>query len=54
MWLRLVIGLGGTAIAFAIAGRRVWWLYRLIGSGQPATGRTQDIGAPAVDRRCAR
>ena len=45
MWLRLVIGLGGTAIAFAIAGRRVWWLYRLIGSGQPATGRTQDIGS---------
>ena len=45
MWLRLVIGLGGTAIAFAIAGRRVWWLYRLISSGQPATGRTQDIGS---------
>jgi Fe-S oxidoreductase len=43
MWLRLVIGLGGTAIAFAIAGRRVWWLYRLVSSGQPVTNRTQDI-----------
>jgi Fe-S oxidoreductase len=39
MALRLVIGLGATAIAFAIAGRRVWWLYRLIKSGQPTPGR---------------
>ena len=44
MWLRLVIGLGATAIAFAIAGRRVWWLYRLVSSGQPVTDRTHDIG----------
>jgi Fe-S oxidoreductase len=43
MWLRLVIGLGGTAIAFAIAGRRMWWLYRLVSAGQPVTNRTQDI-----------
>jgi Fe-S oxidoreductase len=44
-WWRLIIGLGGTAVAFAIAGHRVWWLYRLISSGQPATGRTQNIGS---------
>jgi hypothetical protein len=30
MWLRLIIGLGGSAVAFAFTGRRVWWLYRLI------------------------
>src|SRR5258706_16457048 len=44
MVLRLVIGLGATAIAFAIAGRRVWWLYRLISSGQPANGRLDGVG----------
>ncbi len=43
MWLRLIIGLGGSAIALAIAGRRVLWLYRLISSGQPAPGRTANI-----------
>ncbi|MDQ1625063.1 MAG: hypothetical protein QOJ49_561, partial [Actinomycetota bacterium] len=25
--------------------RRVWWLYKLVTSGQPVTGRTDDIGA---------
>jgi Fe-S oxidoreductase len=44
MALRLVIGLGVTAIAFAVAGRRGWWLYRLISSGQPAPGRIQGTG----------
>src|SRR6185369_1092159 len=44
MVLRLVIGLGATAIAFAIAGRRVWWLYRLITSGQPTPGRLKGAG----------
>ncbi len=44
MVLRLVIGLGATAIAFAVAGRRAWWLYRLISSGQPATGRLDGVG----------
>jgi len=43
MGLRLVIGLGATAIALAIAGRRAWWLYRLIKSGQPATGRLDGV-----------
>jgi Fe-S oxidoreductase len=36
---RIVIGLGLTVIAFAIAGRRVWWLKRLAFSGQPAPER---------------
>jgi len=43
MWWRLIIGIGGTVVAFAIAGRRVFWLYRLISSGQPATGRFANV-----------
>jgi Fe-S oxidoreductase len=39
MLARVIIGLGLTAIAFAIAGRRVWWLGRLAFSGQPAPER---------------
>jgi Fe-S oxidoreductase len=37
--LRIIIGLVLTAIAAAIAGRRLWWLYRLGTSGQPAPER---------------
>src|SRR5262245_56555458 len=44
MVLRMVIGLGATMIAFALAGRRAWWLYRLITSGQPTTGRLDGAG----------
>ena len=43
MPVRLAIGLGVTAIAFAIAGRRLFWLYRLISVGQPAPDRFKDI-----------
>ena len=39
MALRIIIGLALTVIAFAIAGRRMWWLYRLATSGQPAPER---------------
>ena len=39
MIARSVIGLGLTVIAFAVAGRRVWWLKRLAFSGQPAPER---------------
>ena len=39
MALRIIIGLAITVIAFAIAGRRMWWLYRLATSGQPAPER---------------
>jgi Fe-S oxidoreductase len=37
--LRIIIGLAVTVIAAAIAGRRLWWLYRLATSGQPAPER---------------
>jgi Fe-S oxidoreductase len=46
--LRLIIGLAATVIAFAIAGRRVLFLYRLARSGQPAPERLavakKDVG----------
>ncbi|MGZ8737558.1 MAG: heterodisulfide reductase-related iron-sulfur binding cluster [Nocardioides sp.] len=32
-----------TAIALPIAGRRVWFLYRLITSGEPAPGRLESV-----------
>jgi Fe-S oxidoreductase/nicotinamide riboside transporter PnuC len=37
--LRIVVGLGLTVIALAVAGRRVWWLKRLAFAGQPAPER---------------
>ena len=37
MPVRLALGLGITAVMFAIAGRRFFWLYRLISAG-PAGG----------------
>jgi len=37
--LRIIIGLALTVVAAAIAGRRLWWLYRLAMSGQPAPER---------------
>jgi len=43
--LRLVLGLLMTAAVIVLAARRVRWLTRLIRSGQPATGRTGNIGA---------
>jgi Fe-S oxidoreductase len=41
--LRLVLGLLITVVGLAIAGRRVAWLYRLISSGQPVSGRIKDL-----------
>jgi Fe-S oxidoreductase len=41
MTIRLVIGLGMTAVAFGLAAGRAQWLYRLIRSGQPAVGRSE-------------
>jgi Fe-S oxidoreductase len=43
--IRLILGLLFTVAGLAIAGRRAWWLYRLIRSGQPASGRTDGAGA---------
>jgi Fe-S oxidoreductase len=37
--LRMIVGLVLTVAAFAVAGRRVWWLKRLALSGQPAPER---------------
>ncbi|BBY23145.1 heterodisulfide reductase-related iron-sulfur binding cluster [Mycobacterium stomatepiae] len=42
--IRLVLGLGLTAIVALLALRRVWWLYRLIMSGQPVSSRTDNVG----------
>src|SRR5271170_4806991 len=39
MVVRMIVGLVLTAAAFAIAGRRLWWLKRLAFSGQPAPER---------------
>jgi Fe-S oxidoreductase len=35
----MVIGLGLTVVAFAVAGHRLWWLARLARAGQPAPER---------------
>ena len=44
MALRLAVGLGITVVMFAIAGRRFFWLFRLISAGQPATpSRFRDV-----------
>jgi Fe-S oxidoreductase len=37
--VRIIIGLALTAVAAAVAGRRLWWLYRLTRTGQPAPER---------------
>jgi Fe-S oxidoreductase len=37
----MIIGLGLTVVAFAVAGRRLWWLRRLALSGQPAPERLE-------------
>jgi Fe-S oxidoreductase len=42
--VRLAIGLLMTAVAMAIAGRRVYWLYRIFRLGQPSPGRFHGIG----------
>jgi len=50
--LRIIIGLVLTVVAFALAGRRVWWLYRLTTSGQPAPERLEMVRKnPAGDLR---
>jgi Fe-S oxidoreductase len=44
MLIRLVLGLGMTAVIALFAVRRVLWLVKLTLSGQPVSGRTDDIG----------
>ena len=43
MIARIVVGLGLTLVAFAVAGRRGWWLKRLAFSGQPAPERVAAV-----------
>ena len=43
MALRIIIGLALTAVAAAVAGRRLWWLYRLAMTGQPAPERIEAL-----------
>ena len=39
MVVRIVVGLVLTVVAFALAGQRLWWLYRVARTGQPAPER---------------
>lgn len=48
--MRLAIGLLMTVAAFAVAGRRVHYLYRLVTSGQEAPGRLDGIGQRVKDQ----
>src|ERR1700756_860273 len=41
----MTVGLALTAIALAVAGRRLWWLKRLAFSGQPAPERVAAVRA---------
>ena len=45
MALRIIIGLILTAVAAVVAGRRLWWLYRLARTGQPAPERIEAVRA---------
>ena len=47
MLARIVIGLAITAVCFAVAGRRFYWLSRLIRSGQPAPDRRPTLARAA-------
>jgi Fe-S oxidoreductase len=42
--IRLVLGLSMTAVVGFFAARRVFWLFKLIMSGQPVSGRTDELG----------
>ena len=41
MVVRIVVGLVLTVAAFALAGRRLWWLFRVARAGQPAPERVR-------------
>ncbi|MDT5166534.1 MAG: hypothetical protein QOC88_3428, partial [Mycobacterium sp.] len=45
MLIRLIVGLGGTAIIALLAVRRVLWLFKLVRSGTSVTGRTDNVGS---------
>lgn len=43
MLIRLVVGMGMTLLVLLFAARRVLWLFKLVTSGKPAPGHTDDI-----------
>jgi Fe-S oxidoreductase len=43
--LRIIVGIAVTVAALALAGRRLWWLYRVGRTGQPAPERVADVRA---------
>ncbi len=43
-WLRIGLALAMLVVTAAVAGRRIAWLVRLIRSGRPAVGRTDELG----------
>src|SRR6201981_1545658 len=43
MVVRMTVGLVLTVVALAIAGRRLWWLWRLAKSGQPSPERVAAV-----------
>ncbi len=43
MVVRMTVGLVLTVVAFAVAGRRLWWLKRLAFTGQPAPERVAAV-----------
>ena len=47
MALRIIVGLALTVVAFALAGRRLWWLYRVGRAGQPARSGWRSREHPA-------
>ncbi len=44
MLIRLTVGMGMTLVVLALAARRVLFLFKLVTSGQPAPGHTDDPG----------
>ncbi|HEY6278420.1 MAG TPA: (Fe-S)-binding protein [Streptosporangiaceae bacterium] len=57
MALRIIVGIAVTVAALALAGHRLWWLYRVARKGQPAPERVaavrdhpgRDIGTQATE-----
>ena len=57
MALRIIVGVVVTVAALALAGRRLWWLYRVARTGQPAPERVaavrshpgRDVGIEATE-----
>jgi Fe-S oxidoreductase len=45
MTVRLVVGIAMTVLLLGLAARRALTIYRLVRTGQPAVGRTEDPGA---------